>query len=101
MKTKLYPKVKDEMTTYIIGYDLNKPGQNYSDLHEAIKAYDNWWHHLDSTWIIVTDDSAVEVRDHLKTYIDSSDELLVAKLSGEAAWTGFNDKGSNWLKDNL
>jgi hypothetical protein len=37
----------------------------------------------------------------LQQYIDSNDELLVAKLSGEAAWTGFSDKCSNWLKENL
>lgn len=89
------------MSSYMIGYDLNKPGQDYTELHEAIKAYDNWWHYLDSTWIIVTNDSAAEVRDNLKVHIDSGDELLVAKLSGEAAWTGFVKRGSDWLMEYL
>ncbi|MAT96869.1 MAG: SinR family protein [Anaerolineaceae bacterium] len=89
------------MSSYMVGYDLNKPGQDYTELHDAIKAYDNWWHYLDSTWIIVTEDSAATVRDNLKAHIDSGDELLVAKLSGEAAWTGFVEKGSTWLKNNL
>ncbi|MCA3761421.1 MAG: SinR family protein [Cutibacterium sp.] len=89
------------MPTYVIGYDLNTPGQDYGELFEAIKSYGLWWHHLDSTWIIRTERSAVEVRDHLKRFIDKNDKLLVAKLTSEAAWTGINQKGSKWLKDYL
>ena len=89
------------MKTYIIGYDLNRPGQDYADLITAIKSYGNWWHHLDSTWIIQTNESASQVRDKLIPYLDANDELLVVGSSGEGAWTGFNEKGSKWLKDNL
>ena len=89
------------MRTYMVGYDLNKPLQNYADLIEALKNYPNWWHHLDSTWIIKTNDSATMIRDHLRQFIDANDELLVARLSGESAWTGFNDKGSQWLNNHI
>lgn len=89
------------MATYMIGYDLNKPLQNYEGLISAIKTYGTWWHHLDSTWLIVTDDTATQVRNKLKPYLDANDELLVATVSAPAAWTGFNDKGSEWLKNNL
>jgi hypothetical protein len=89
------------MKSYVIGYDLNSPGQDYDALFEAIKSYGAWWHHLDSTWIVKTNSSAVEIRDHLRQFIDENDELLVAKLSGEAAWTGFSSKGSAWLKNNV
>ena len=89
------------MSVFLIGYDLKKPGQDYSDLFKAIKTYGTWWHHLDSTWIIETDDSAKEVRDFLANYIDSNDELLVASIAAPAAWRGFNSKGSEWLKKHL
>jgi hypothetical protein len=89
------------MKTYIIGYDLNRPGQDYTDLIAAIKTYGTRWHHLDSTWIIQTNETAQQVRDKLTPHIDNTDELLVVGSSGEGAWTGFNDKGSAWLKDNL
>ena len=89
------------MKSYVIGYDLNTPGQDYTKLFDAIKSYGYWWHHLDSTWIIRTDKTAVQIRDHLKQFIDKNDELLVVGLTREAAWIGFNDKGSSWLKDNL
>ena len=90
------------MKTFLIGYDLNKPAQNYPDLINTIKkTFGTWWHHLDSTWIVKSDLTAVQIRDLLKPHIDKNDELLVAGLTGEAAWTGFNTKGSTWLKDNL
>ena len=91
------------MNTYIIGYDLNRPrGQDdYPNLIQALKALPNWWHYLDSTWIVKSSESAITIRNELQKHIDSGDELLVARLSGEAAWVGFNDTGSNWLKSNL
>jgi len=89
------------MKSYIIGYDLNKSGQNYNSLIEQIKNLGVWCHCLDSTWIIKSDSTAKEIRDYLKNFIDSNDELLIACLSGEAAWIGFSNVCSNWLKDNL
>ena len=90
------------MKTYLIGYDLNSPSKDYASLFEAIKALANgWWHHLDSTWIIRHAGGAKEIRDSLAVHIDTTDELLVAQLSGEAAWKGFNQKGSAWLKETL
>ncbi len=89
------------MKTYLIGYDLNKQGQNYEVLIEKIKTIGSWWHCLDSTWIVKSDYSAVQIRDFLKQFIDANDELLVVLLSGEAAWTGFSDECSQWLKNNL
>jgi len=89
------------MNTYLIGYDLNKAGQEYTTLIAQIKALGNWWHCIDSTWIIKSNSNVVQIRDHLTQYIDENDELLVVRLSGEAAWTGFNTECSDWLKTNL
>lgn len=89
------------MATYIISYDLKAPGKNYDGLIEAIKSYGTWWHHLGSTWCVVTTKTAAQIRDHLNKHIDKNDLLLVVKSGGEGAWTGFNETGSKWLKDNL
>jgi hypothetical protein len=85
----------------MIGYDLNKPGQNYANLFEAIQKIGNWWHCLDSTWIVKSSSSAVQIRDYLQSHIDKSDELIIVELSGVAAWTGFDETCSSWLKNNL
>ena len=83
---------------YMVGYDLNRPGQNYSALFEEIKTVSsNWWHNLDSTWIIVSNLTATQIRDRLRAKIDAGDELLVAKISAPAAWCGFSKEASDWL----
>lgn len=88
------------MAKYMISYDLNRPGQNYSNLIKAIKIIgSNWWHCLDSTWIVISNLSAVQIRDALSPHIDVNDELLVAALSGEYAWQGFNDDCASWLRN--
>ena len=90
------------MATFLVVYDLNGPAQNYVGLEEAIKAITgNWWHHPDSTWIVAYDGAASELRDALKPFLEDEDDLLVAKMSGEGAWTGFSGSVSDWLMKNL
>ncbi len=90
------------MKTYLIGYDLNKPHQDYPTLLEKLRTgFDAWWHYLDSTWIVKTNMTAVQIRDILQRYIDSNDELLVVALEGEGAWCHFGEDASKWLKDFL
>ncbi len=89
------------MNTYLIGYDLDKPGQDYEDLYKAIKDIGTWWHCLDSTWLIKSNLSAVSIRDRLMKIMDNNDKLLVARLSNEVAWFGFDGNCSDWLKKNI
>jgi hypothetical protein len=89
------------MALYVVGYDL-KEGQDYEPLIDRLKQFENWWHHLDSTWVIKSSTSATEVRDALQRFIYDGDEMLVIDATGGlGAWTGFNEKGSKWLKDAL
>ncbi|GKV78039.1 hypothetical protein PEC106568_32120 [Pectobacterium carotovorum subsp. carotovorum] len=88
------------MSVYQINYDLRKQ-RDYSSLIERIQSYDTWCHPLESAWIIVTDQTAVQVRDNLKAVMDADDGLLVTRLQGEAAWYGLSNEISQWLKDNL
>jgi hypothetical protein len=80
---------------------LKPPGKSDRELIVAIEKFSLSWHHLDSTWIVKTDWSARQVRDHLKPHLESTDELLVVELSGEGAWAGFNDEAVNWLSEHL
>lgn len=90
------------MATLLIGYDLKTPGKDYTDLWNKVKNLGAWWHNLDSTWIVRCDKTPVQVRDELLSVMDKNDELLVVDITGDAAaWRGFNESGSKWLKDNL
>ena len=90
------------MKTYLVGYDLNKSGKDYTGLIDEIKGISGtWWHHLDSTFIIKSDLTTYQIVNLLKSHIDSDDELLVVRLNGEWNSIGFNQDGVNWLKNNL
>lgn len=92
------------MATHLIGYDIHPSrGETYDELIAAIKALGAWWHHLDSTWLVISNLTAVQIRDRLKAHLPyKDDQLLTITVSGDAAaWLGFADSGSKWLKDNL
>lgn len=88
-------------TAYLISYDLNKPGQDYKELYQAIKEASTgvWWHHLDSTWIIKSNySSADNVFEKLQPYIDKNDLCIVIEIKNnkqgwltENAWKYLNE----------
>jgi hypothetical protein len=74
---------------YLVTYDLKKPGQDYKDLHEAIKGCGTWWHYLESTWLLKTSLTATQIFERLQPYLDSNDRILIIRVTP-------NDK-SGWL----
>jgi hypothetical protein len=90
------------MSTLLIAYDLNSPGQDYSSLIDKIKSFGAWWHHLDSTWLVVTNEGSARVRDLLRPHLDTNDELLVIDITGDPwATQGLPERANKWLHDNL
>jgi hypothetical protein len=88
------------MATMLVGYDLNRPGQEYAGLIGAIKEIGSWWHHLDSTWLVKTSLTVTELRDALKIHIDAGDELLVIDVTGRS-WAGTGFDSYDWLRANI
>ncbi len=84
---------------YLITYDLNKEGQNYDKLYEAIKSLGNWCHYLDSTWLVETSYSANQISEKLrKEGIDNNDSLLVFRLLKDyAGW--LSEEAWQWIRD--
>ena len=68
------------MACYIISYDLRKPGRNYDALYEAIKACGAWAKINESLWAVITQQTAVQVRDKLNQYTDTNDRIFVVKF---------------------
>jgi hypothetical protein len=89
------------VATVLIAYDIHPPeGETYENLTEKIRSLGAWWHHLETTWIVRSVHAPGEIRDQLKAYIGSDDQLLVVDISGDTAeWAGVNDAGSKWLKE--
>jgi hypothetical protein len=90
------------LNTLLVGYDLNRPGQDYDELTKFLKSQDSWWHALDSTWIVVTSKTTSELRDEIKRFIDANDTVLVMNVKGDGwASFGLSDNANRWLKEHV
>ena len=85
--------------TYIISYDMSQGG-DYDELYKAIKEYGTWAHITESTWGIVTEEEATEIREYLSTYLPKGSRLFVIKSGTEAAWRNVICR-NEWLKRHL
>lgn len=82
---------------YLISYDLNRPGQTYSSVHNAIKGLGDWCHPLESTWLVDSYLTADQVSERVRSSIDSNDLLLVIGVTRDRA--GFLPKEAwQWLE---
>lgn len=70
----------------MIVYDLERRGEDYEPLLSALRKL-GALHVLYSKWVLRTNYTAAQLRDHLQRFIDANDLLLVVGLTGEAAWT--------------
>lgn len=87
------------METYLISYDLSNKDK-YKELFEKIKSYGKWAHITESFFAIVSDKSAIEIRDELLKIIGDESRLMVVRSAHEAAWHNTLCT-SEWLKKSL
>ena len=93
---------KSDFILQLISYDLQKPGQNYPNLFDAIKSVGTgWWHCLESVWIVKTGLTSTQVRDTLQSHLDANDKLLVVALGGNWATSSLTQTCNKWLRENL
>jgi hypothetical protein len=88
------------VSVLIITFTHNKQFADYTSFFDAIKNNaDQWWHYMDSTWIVATGHTSTDFATLLYPHMDQDDRLLVAKLSGDYqgwlpadAWDWLNSK---------
>ena len=84
----------------LVSYDLrgsDETSADYADLIAAIRGYGNSEQIMLSTWIVVTDRAAEDVRDQLLRHIDENDRLFVGPLAKPAAWHKLM-VSTDWMK---
>lgn len=89
-----------EKHCFIIMYDLRSPGQDYVQLHQAIKSFGIWGKITESSWAIVSNLTAEAIRNFLLGYIDRNDRIMVIQSGKVAAWHNVM-ASPDWLKQNL
>lgn len=77
------------MALYFVDYDLRKQ-RDYQKLYDALKAL-NAVRVLESLWAFKHESTGcVQVRDHLRQYIDADDGLVVSQVIDWASYRPLN-----------
>ena len=86
---------------YIVTYDLVNPGRNYESLLREIKQVHTPWAMLGgSSYLIISNETAVQIRDRLNRWLDVNDKVYVGSMNHEAAWSGLGAEVVNWIMEN-
>jgi hypothetical protein len=89
------------VSVLLITYTLNNQNKDYTSLFEGIKSNCNyWWHYFDTTWIVSTTRGASEYAKLLYPHIETTDRLLVVRITKEHQ--GWLPKDAwNWLNERI
>ena len=99
---KIFKNIK-RMAIYIVTYDLKGEtiSERYNRLIELIKEEGVWACLGGSTYLIESVRTPVELRDRYNTVLNRDDMLYVSQVSAPAAWRGYSQQVTDWIKEKM
>ena len=89
------------MAVFAVNYDLRaKAKPDYADLYAELERSPNWWHHLESTWLIVTDETAQQLWNRIARHVHRGDSVLVVEV-GDDRQGWLPSDAWEWIAENL
>lgn len=91
------------MQTYLVSYDLkfHETSESYRELINSIKSFDHWAKPLESTWLIKSNLTAMQVTTFLMEKIDANDKILVMNVNNNWACFWLSDEIVKWMQNGL
>lgn len=91
------------MNTYLISYDLGLPETqaSYAQLTAYIKSFSHWAKPLQSVWFVKTTKTAGQIRDEIKTSLDSNDKVIVIKVTPGWGTYAISKQVTDWMHKNI
>jgi|HubBroStandDraft_5_1064220.scaffolds.fasta_scaffold541154_2 hypothetical protein len=77
---------------YWIGYDLDKPGQDYKDLLDRLRQL-GAKRILKSDWLLESELVSQAIWSDLRRFMDSNDRLMVSEVCHNAYWNNLLTDG--------
>lgn len=86
---------------FLITYDLKKPGQNYTELYDAIKNLGDWQHPLESTWVVKVSSfiTAEDIYARIHPTMDKSDYLFVVDITDKNYYGWLSRNFWSWINN--
>lgn len=83
---------------YLVSYTLN-PARKNANLEQELQKTGTWWHHLDFTWIIVSQETVEQLYNRLIPHLRQSDHIFIAEIPSNARYFGYLPKDAwDWLE---
>jgi hypothetical protein len=90
------------MPALLVSYDLFDDSLDRGPLLRALESSGTYWHYLERTWILKTQETPAEVAERIGALVRHRDRLLVVDITGgEAAWSGLPQDAHEWLTQEL
>ena len=85
---------------YLVAYDFLGSPDNYSYLFDELEKTRGWWHYIDAVWLLSTNESANEIYERLKPYLDDDINLFVTEIGNDhQGW--LPDKAWKWIRKHV
>lgn len=85
---------------YLVSYTLN-PSRKNPNLENELQTTGTWWHHLDYTWIIVSQETVEQLYNRLVQHLVESDHIFIVEIPTYARYFGYLPKDAwEWLQNN-
>ena len=84
----------------LVSYDLKVPGRDYSRLYDVLRTADNWWHFLESTWVLSTRDTVQVWSNRIQGVIDPNDRFIVVDITDKPRNGWLPKNAWEWLNAN-
>lgn len=89
------------MSTYIVAFEVDEATRK-DKLKDELKAYGTYCPINDNCWAIVSENTPIQIRDHLAESLDDSDRIFVIRSGIYSAWrNAYGEKNHEWLKERL
>lgn len=85
----------------VVMYEINGSPARQALFSKEIKKSGAWWHHIKTSWILISNEGADECAARLSAHLDPADKLLVLEVSPVAAQGLLSERAWTWLVRNL
>lgn len=86
---------------YAINYDLRGPKADYEPLLSSIKSLGQWWHYLDSMWLVVSQETVQNLYTRLSPNLKPGDHLIILDVTSSAYYGILPRDAWPWIEARL
>jgi hypothetical protein len=88
------------MKVYVVSYQLGDK-KSHIGLFEQLKASPAWWHYLNFTWLIATEENAKQLYNRLKPHLDEVEDSILVIEAGTDRQGWLPEKAWDWIRQAL